>query len=169
MVARSRTLGRRRSRLSGKALGRPREIRNVEREDRRMKARVLLLLAGVALLTAARSSAEQLPADLQQAIRARDEARFKKDAATWDRLTTADFTLVNADGRIMTKAERLTQMKSEEPESPRMAQQQQVTRYGDTVILREKQQDGAWVISVWVKDAHAWRVAAVQITTIAKK
>ena len=134
-----------------------------------MKAWMLVLLAGGSLLTASRTSAEQVPADLQQAIHAREEARVKKDAATWDRLTTADFTVVDEEGRLMKKAERLTQLKGEKPEAPTTPQEQLFTQYGDTVILREKQQDGTWVISVWVKDGQVWRVAAVQITRLAKK
>jgi hypothetical protein len=42
-------------------------------------------------LVAASAFAGEIPAELEQAIRARDEAVAKKDAATFDRLTTSDF------------------------------------------------------------------------------
>jgi hypothetical protein len=75
-------------------------------------------LAAVALaLTAQVHAAQEVPADLQEAIRLRAQAVAKKDAAVWDRLTTADFTTVLEDGRLQTKAERLTQLKGEKPEA----------------------------------------------------
>jgi hypothetical protein len=107
--------------------------------------------------------AAEIPPDLQQAIRERDEAVAKKDAATWDRLTTADFTVVFPDGRLMKKAERLAQLKGQKPEVPTKPQQEQFTRYGDTVIRRTQEGDALW-IEVWVKDGQAWRVAAAQGT-----
>ena len=110
------------------------------------------------------ATAEQIPPELQEAIRLRDGAVAKKDAATWDRLTTADFTTVLEDGRLQTKAERLVQLKGEKPEAATKPQQERFARYGDTVIHRALQQDGLWVMTVWVKDGNVWRAAAVQAT-----
>ena len=70
-----------------------------------------IVLGAVALaLTAQVHAAQEVPADLKEAIRLRAQAVAKKDAAAWDRLTTADFTTVLEDGRLQTKAERLTQL-----------------------------------------------------------
>ena len=66
--------------------------------------------------------AAQVPADLREAMRARDEAVVKADAATWDRLTADDFTVVLADGTLLTKAERLAQFKTQQAMSPAPAQ-----------------------------------------------
>lgn len=130
--------------------------------------RSTVLAAGL-VLTASVASAQQIPADLQEAIRARDEAVAKKDAATWDRLTTPDFTLVDEDGRMMKKTERLTQLKGGKPEAPSKLLQQVFSRYGETVVRRAQAPDNTWFIDVWVKDVQGWRVAAVQVTRIAKK
>ena len=73
-------------------------------------------LAAVALALTQRGVPHgKSPADLQEALRLRAQAVAKKDAAVWDRLTTADFTTVLEDGRLQTKAERLTQLKGENP------------------------------------------------------
>jgi hypothetical protein len=40
-------------------------------------------------------------------MQARLEAVWKKDAATWSRLTADEFTVVVPEGKLMTKADRL--------------------------------------------------------------
>ena len=125
-----------------------------------------LALSLVCLIPA--SLGAQVPADLQTAMKARDEAIVKGDAATWDRLTTEDFTVVGADGRLMTKPERLAQFKATKP-MPRGPQEQlQIKRYGDAFVRRFRSGD-IWVMDVWAKDPQGWRVGAVQVTTAAKK
>jgi hypothetical protein len=111
--------------------------------------------------------AAQVPVELQEAIRARDEATAKADAATWDRLTTDDFTVVIADGTLMTKAERLAQFKTQKALTPVPAQHEQIQRYGDVFVRRYRNAD-AWILAIWVKDGGGWRVAAVQVTTAKK-
>jgi hypothetical protein len=112
--------------------------------------------------------AAQVPADLREAMRARDEAVAKADAATWDRLTTDDFTAVMADGTLLTKAERLAQFKTQQATPLEPAQQEQIKHVGDVFVRRALRQvrntGAAWVLDIWVKDAKGWRVAAVQIT-----
>ena len=78
----------------------------------------------------------------EQAIRARDEAVAKKDAATWDRLTTSDFITVRPDGKLMKKAERLAQLMAEEPQARPKPKQEQFIRYGDTVLRQLQAADG---------------------------
>ena len=111
--------------------------------------------------------AAQVPADLQEAMRARDQAVPTADATTWDRLTADDFTVVLADGTLMTKAERLTQLKTQKATTPVPLQQVQIKHYGDVFVRRFRRAD-IWVLDIWVKDAGGWRVAAVQITTVNK-
>jgi hypothetical protein len=116
-------------------------------------------------------SAAQAPPELREAMRARDLAVAKADAATWDRLTTEDFTVVTPDGTLLTKAERLAQLKQQKPDSLRPVLQEVVKRYGDTAVRRLRRPAAAgetWIMDVWVKDARGWRVAAVQVTSVAK-
>jgi hypothetical protein len=109
----------------------------------------------------------QVPNDLQTAMNARDEAIAKVDAATWDRLTAEDFTVVTPDGRLMTKAERLAQFKTDKPSPPTPLQQVQIKGYGDVFVRRFRIRD-IWVIDIWAKDRQGWRVAAVQVTAAKK-
>ena len=125
-----------------------------------------MMMALALALGAPLGAAEQIPADLHEAIRLRSEAVSKKDAATWDRLTMADFTTVLEDGRLQTKAERLAQLKGEKPEPATKPLQERFARYADTVVYRSQRQDGSWVMTVWVKDGQAWRAAAVQATAV---
>lgn len=116
-------------------------------------------------------SVAQVPPALRQAMRARDLAVAKADAATWDRLTTEDFTVVTPDGTLLTKAERLALLKQEKPDTLRPVLQEVVRRYGDTAIRRMRRPAATgetWIIDVWVKGPRGWRVAAVQVTSVAK-
>jgi hypothetical protein len=120
-------------------------------------------------LSATARAADQIPADLQDAIRARGEAVARKNVAVWDRLTTADFTTVLEDGHLQTKAERIAQLKGENPESlPPAPLAERFAVHGQTVLQRTQGQDQSWILTVWVKDGGVWRVAAVQITAAPK-
>jgi hypothetical protein len=122
-------------------------------------------MAVALMLSATARAADTIPADLQEAIRARGEAVARKNVEVWDRLTTPDFTTVLEDGRLQTKAERITQLKGEQPEQlppPPLAERFAV--YGQTVLQRTQGRDRSWILTVWVKDGGVWRVAAVQIT-----
>ena len=113
----------------------------------------------------------QVPPELREAMRARDEAVAKADAATWDRLTTDDFTVVLEDGTLLTKAERLAQFKTQQATTAAPGQQEQIKHYGDVFVrraLRQVRAGPAWVLDIWVKDAKGWRVAAVQVTSAKK-
>ena len=109
----------------------------------------------------------QVPADLQTAMKTRDEALAKGDAATWDRLTAEDFTVVTPDGVLMNKAERLAQFKTQQPMPAAAPEQMQIKRYGNAFVRRFRGRD-LWVMDVWAKDRKGWRVAAVQVTNAKK-
>ena len=130
-------------------------------------ARIMLPIAFALSCLIPASLGAQVPADLQTAMDARDEAVAKADAATWDRLTAEDFTVVTPDGRLMTKAERLAQLKTEKPRPRNPLEQVQIKRYGDAFVRRFRTRD-IWVLDVWAKDRQGWRVAAVQVTTAKK-
>ena len=109
----------------------------------------------------------QVPADLQQTMRERDRAVTQADATVWDRLTADDFTLVTEDGKFMTKAQRLAELRQQRPEtSPAPPQQVQVKLYGNMAVRRFRA-GNIWVMDIWNKQAQGWRVVAVQVTTTA--
>jgi len=110
----------------------------------------------------------QAPPQLQEAMRLRTQAVGKADAATWDRLTAPDFTVVLADGRMMDKAERLALLKTQKPVRRKPPQQEQIKHYDETFVRRFLGNNG-WVLEVWTKDGGKWRVSAVQVTPAAEK
>lgn len=107
-------------------------------------------------------SASQVPPDLREAMRARHEAVCKIDAATWDRLTADEFTVVVPEGKLLTKAQRLAALKTEKPRSVPVVQQERIERYGETVVRRFID-DNEWILEVWVRRDGAWRVVAAQV------
>jgi hypothetical protein len=138
---------------------------------------LILSSLGTATLTA------QVPADLREAMTARRQAVATADAGAWNKLTTDDFTVVTPDGHLLTKAERLAQMRQlhvqtvavlgefigtpAEPRSTPTVEQEHITRYGESFVHRFRA-DGTWILEVWVRDAGAWRVAAAQETVAAQ-
>ena len=109
----------------------------------------------------------QMPPDLAKAVRERDQAVYKPDAATWDRLTTDDFTVVQENGRLLTKAERLAEIRKHRPMPATGCEKELVKVYGNTAV-RRCSGDGQWDLEVWVKSEKGWQVAAVQVTNVAK-
>ena len=129
------------------------------------RARITCLVALMSL--AASRLFAQVPADLQKTMEERDQAVAKVDAATWDRLTADDFTLVDETGAFMTKAQRLAQIKTQKPAPSTTPQRLTVKRYGDAYVRRFLS-GNIWVLDIWVRQPAGWRVAAVQVTTAKK-
>jgi Domain of unknown function (DUF4440) len=124
---------------------------------KRITVLTILLLAGLPVL-----SPDQAPPELREAMRARLEAVWKKDAAAWERLTADEFTVVVPEGRLMNKAERLAALKAEKPEPVHALQHEQTRVYGKTALHRFV--DGSeWVLEVWVRHGGVWRVVAAQV------
>ncbi len=111
--------------------------------------------------------AGQVPDDLRQAMDQRDEAIVQANAIVWDRLTTEDFTVVRENGRLMTKAERLAQLRQQTPAPLPAPEQEQIQRYGDVVVRRIRVGD-VWVLQVWVRGEQGWRVSIGQLTRVAQ-
>jgi hypothetical protein len=101
-------------------------------------------------------------------MRLRGQAVAQADAATWDRLTAEDFTVVLPDGKLLTKAERLAQLKTQKPARRSPPQQEQIKHYSETFVRRFLSDNG-WVLEVWTKQGGKWRVSAVQVTPVAEK
>ena len=107
-------------------------------------------------------SSAQIDRRLRQAMRARLEAVWKKDAATWARLTADDFTVVVPEGTLMNKAERLAALKTEKPEPVHAVEHEQIRVYGNTAVHRFL--DGnEWILEVWVRRNGGWQVVAAQV------
>ncbi len=123
----------------------------------------LRLVAALALLLPAAATA-QVPADLRAAMRARDSAVARADAATWDRLTAAGFSVVQENGALMSKAERLSEMRQQTPSTAETQQRVDIQHHQD-VYVRRFLAGSVWVLDIWVKEAAGWRVVAVQVTT----
>ncbi len=119
-------------------------------------------LTAFLLLTLPVLSVAQAPPELREAMQARLEAVWKKDTATWSRLTADEFTVVVPEGRLMTKAERLDTLKTEKPQPAHAVQDEQVRVYGETAVRRFVD-DGEWVLEIWVRQDGAWRVVAAQV------
>jgi hypothetical protein len=84
-----------------------------------------------------------------------------------DRLTASTFTVVQEDGIMMTKAERLAQFKAQKPTAFAPRTQERIVRYGDTYVARFLS-GGTWILEVWVREDGRWKAAAVQVTTAKK-
>lgn len=122
------------------------------------------LLAVFAASFAPASLAAAIPDELEKAVRIRDHAVETRDASTWDRMTMPDFVVVRPEGVLMSKAERLAQIKTAKPEPRPKPKQEQFIRYGNTVIRQLQEANGTFWIDVWVKDGDNWRVASSQGT-----
>jgi len=154
-----------------------------------MSRRYLLQVALALVCVAPCAAAAQLPAKVDKAMRARDRAEVTFDATVWDRFTADDFTIVLADGTLMTKAERLAQLRTQGasidgqvvseaiviehpfalPETPlRRHTDVQIQRHGN-VFVRRFRQDDIWIVEIWAKDGLGWRVQAAQVTRARKK
>ena len=108
------------------------------------------------------SSAAQIAPELREAMQARLEAIWKKDAATWSRLTADEFTVVVPEGQRMTKSDRLAALKTEKAQPVHTVEREQIQAYGDAVVRRFV--DGnEWVLEVWVRQSGSWRVVAAQV------
>ena len=122
-----------------------------------------LALALVALGLIASTATAQVPAELRAAMGARDSAITNIDANAWDRLTASTFTVVQEDGVMMSKAERLAQFRTEKPTTFAPRTRESVVRHGDAYLGRYLR-GGFWILELWVREDGRWKAAAVQVT-----
>ena len=122
----------------------------------------LLLIA--ASLAAVASAKAQVPEELRAAMEARDRAFYSVDPTQWEKYTAPTFTTVQQDGSLMTRAERLANLRtqSRRPYVPRSREQNE--RRGDVVIARFFS-GGLWVLEVWTRETGAWAVLSSQATS----
>ena len=123
-----------------------------------------LSLALFMALSVASVSAQQVPADLRAAMEARDRAFYAVDSAQWEKYTAPAFTTVQQDGSFMTRAERLANLKTQQPRPYVPRSREQTERRGDLVIARFFS-GGFWVLEVWTRESGTWMVLVSQVTT----
>ena len=135
---------------------------------RNMAGTVILVLGlGVALLAAGQEPADKA---LQDTAAARSKAMAAGDAAGWGQHTTDDFMVIEADGTVKTKQQRLGEIKAA-PTTLSAITEQKWRTYGSTTAISTArgtiQGKPTRITTVWVKQPEGWRAASVQLTTIA--
>jgi hypothetical protein len=122
----------------------------------------VIFLSTLLLLCFSGITAAQVPHELREAMQARVSAVWKKDTTDWSRLTADEFTVVVPEGRLQTKADRLTALAAEPPEPPHALKSERIHVYGDAAVRRFI--DGSeWVLEVWIRQKGVWRVIASQV------
>ena len=126
-------------------------------------------------------SDESLKQTLLQLQREEDEAEWKKDAATLDRLLTKDFFVTFPNGVFMDKASYLAGIKGEAPKTPYVPpayEVKDVRSYGDAAVMNYvvtfKQKDKAGkeanypfrITITWVKLQNRWQQAAAHVSDV---
>ena len=119
------------------------------------------------LVCASPAAAQQPDPEFTKARQARTDAIRTGDKATFDRLTTANFTATNPAGVRESHAERVG--RADKPQggggAPAALEEEMISVYGDTVVLNWKAGNNRF-LEVWVKDRGTWKCAGVQITPI---
>jgi hypothetical protein len=113
------------------------------------------------------------PAEFWAALQERDQARATRNPATFERLTTDGFVVVDPQGRLGDKKERagrLGQAGGAAPFVPAARLNERTTVYnGDTVVLYWQQQAPAGlehVTEIWVREAGQWKAAAAHVSRV---
>jgi ketosteroid isomerase-like protein len=108
------------------------------------------------------------------------EALTKRDTAKLERIWADDYTFVNGRGMLLTKAERLQNIKSGATQFDSIEDKDRKVRlYGDTALITGKvtlkarysgqEASGDYrYLNVWVKRGGKWQLVANQITPITK-
>ncbi len=108
------------------------------------------------------------------------EALTKRDVETLDEIWTADYTFVNPRGELLSKAQRIANIKSGTTEFHTMSPQKErlhvqgnfAVEVGRIVVEGEYSghaSNGEYrYTTVWIKMQKRWRMLANQITLIAK-
>src|SRR5688500_15628347 len=119
------------------------------------------------LVCASPAVAQQPDPEFTKARQARTDAIRTGDKATFDRLTTANFTATNPAGVREARAERVGRADKPQGGGGQAAalEEEMISVYGDTVVLNWKAGNNRF-FEVWVKDRGTWKCAGVQITPI---
>ena len=95
------------------------------------------------------------------------EGRLARRPSAKNDLLYCTFTVVMADGSMVTKAERLAGFKTQTamPVWPRS--REVAVRYGDAYVVRFLA-NGEWFLEVWALENGQWKTAATQVTRAKK-
>ncbi len=147
-----------------------------------LPALVILVASGSALAqeTTPSSSSEQ---EVRDALKQYRTALVQRDFDALRKIWTDDYTFINGHGEVMTKEQRLENLKSGatalgaiDQEDPEM----NVRVDGDTAVVTSrvtlkgkysgKETNGTFrSMLVWTKEAGIWRLVANQLTAMAAK
>ncbi|HVE55665.1 MAG TPA: nuclear transport factor 2 family protein [Pyrinomonadaceae bacterium] len=117
-------------------------------------------------------------ADVKKLVKDVETALSKNDVDALDKIYAPDYSLVNTDGSMQTRAERLASIKSGDTKYESFSYSDvTVTPYGDTAVVRAiatikgmnkgKPIDGKLrVTTVWVKGKDGWKQVSGQATPI---
>jgi len=121
-----------------------------------------------------------MPAGLADRVEANSAAVKNRDVAALDDIWTDDYTFINPHGALLTKKQRLENLKSGATAVEATARQVEVVHvYGDTAVTASritlkgkysgKEASGEYrMLSVWVNQQGRWRLVANQLTPIAR-
>jgi ketosteroid isomerase-like protein len=141
--------------------------------------RLFALSALAACLTVSTAFAQSNPPDpdLKKVVGALAAAQRAGDDQTWGRYTTDDFLVVEPDGVVKTKSERMAEIKGRTQQGAAPAPtapaptEDKWRMYGTTAIrtLRTTIDNRPTrVTMVWVKQSGDWKAASVHLSTIEK-
>ena len=132
-----------------------------------MKTAAVVVSAFAVVGTVAPCVAQSVPPTLRTAMDQRASALRRADAATWGRLTADNFTLVTADGRLMTKSERIAQIQADKPDTSPVQKpdEETVHVYGNAAVQRSRTR-GVWATLSWARGRTGWQVTSAQLTAI---
>lgn len=110
------------------------------------------------------------PPELLKAMDEWTAAIDKADVAAWERLTTRRWTAVNESGHLVTREERMAQLKTMKPtETPSACASDRVTVFASgNAATRRCLTGGNWRLEVWTNSGDGWKVVAVQVTPAEK-
>jgi len=155
-----------------------------------MKRALWLAMIAISSLALAQEAAKEaapaaaapgIPPALAERIRAYTDAVVKRDVAALEDLWADDYAFVNPHGNLVTKKQRLENVKSGKTALEVTARQnERVQTYGDTVVtagritLKGRYGGKATAgeyrsLMVWVNQQGRWRLAANQLTPIARR
>ncbi len=129
----------------------------------------LLVIAASAVFPQPAVGQEAPDKALQDAASARMKSMTSGDAEGWGKYTTDDFVLVEPDGTMKTKSQRMSEIKaSPTPASESTDQKWRAYGTSTAVSVAQASVDGkpTRITMVWVKQAGTWKAASVQLTTI---
>jgi ketosteroid isomerase-like protein len=157
-----------------------------------MKRRLLMAIITIALSSlavaqegskqAATKSKSATAEELENRFREYADALTKKDMQALDNIWAADYTFINPQGQLVTKAQRMENIKSGATEFQAInPQREQLKVHGNVAVdigrvtlqgtkYGGKESSGEYrYTNVWTKTPAGWQLDANQITRIEKK